>query len=334
MKIINVTNNLASLLIKYISENELEADAELLERLNCHQSGEVLSYQLWSQYLEQLAALSNNPRLGIELGELAESEHAGIVAYLASSCDTLAGALIHFARFQTLLYGSEAKIESTADNIRVRWPPDMSWSIDTRISDEVLIIGLICFIKRLVGPISELPKIGFVHERPDYFEAYGEHLGERLSFANDELSVEFSTRLLSLAIHRPEPVLKDILQQQAEVLLQEYNESSKDFYQTIKRALIQCINESSMTLKSLSLRMNMTSRTLQRRLKEENLNFNQLLKDTRLEMARQYLDENTLSLTAISELLGYTEQSAFSRAFKQWAGETPKQYLSREKQTY
>jgi AraC-like DNA-binding protein len=45
-------------------------------------------------------------------------------------------------------------------------------------------------------------------------------------------------------------------------------------------------------------------------------------------MALNYLADNALSLTDISGLLGYTEQSAFSRAFKQWTGQTPKQYVS------
>jgi AraC-like DNA-binding protein len=71
----------------------------------------------------------------------------------------------------------------------------------------------------------------------------------------------------------------------------------------------------------------MSSRTLHRRLQALGINFNQLLKDIRIEMALEYLDEGKLSLTNISELLGYTEQSAFSRAFKHWTGQTPKQYL-------
>jgi AraC-like DNA-binding protein len=314
-------------LVKYIASHEREPQAELLIKLARHQTGEALSYQLWCQYLAELSRYANNPKLGIELGELAEAEHGGILAYLVSSCETLGDALIHFTRYQSLLYGDDAQVESVAENILIRWSPNIKSSLGTQISDEVLIVGLVCFIKRLVGPLNELPKIGFIHDKPSYSAAYEEHLGDRLSFGGRVLTVEFPVRYLALEIHNPEPVLKDILEQQAEVLLQQENSSNSDFSIKVRVELKHCINESRMTLESLSLKMHMSSRTLHRRLQALGINFNQLLKDIRLEMALEYLDEGKLSLTDISELLGYTEQSAFSRAFKQWTEQAPKQYL-------
>lgn len=327
MKLLNVTNNLASLLVKYIRSYESEPQAELLSKLVRHQSGETLSYQLWCQYLAELSRGVDNPKLGIELGELAEAEHGGILAYLVSSCDTLGDALAYFTRYQSLLYGDDAQVESVEENIRIRWSPNIELSLGTQISDEVLIIGLVCFIKRLIGPLNELPNIGFIHDKPSYSAAYEEHLGTRLSFGGEYLTVEFPARYLALAIDNPEPVLKDILEQQAEVLLQKESLSNSDFSNQVRIELKHCIHESRMTLELLSLRMHMSSRTLHRRLQALGINFNQLLKDIRIEMALEYLDEGKLSLTNISELLGYTEQSAFSRAFKHWTGKTPKQYL-------
>jgi len=333
MKTLNISNNLASLLVKYITTHGLEPQVKLLDKLERHQAGDVLSYQLWCEYLAELSTLASRPELGIELGELAEAEHGGILAYLVSSCDTLGDALIHFTRYQSLLYGSEAKVEAVAETIIIRWLPDVKSSLGTQISDEVLIVGLVSFIKRLVGPLNEqfngLPEVRFIHHKPSYSEAYKACLGERLSFSGEELTVAFPVYYLGLAIHNPEPVLKDILEQQAELLLLKNTDPSSDFQQKVKVELMHCIEESSMTLESLSLKMHMSSRTLHRRLQEQGVNFNQLLKDQRLEMALIYLDEKKLSLTDISDSLGYTEQSAFSRAFKQWTGKTPKQYQSK-----
>lgn len=328
MKSLNITNNLASLLVKYIAIHEIESQAALLDKLKRHHAGETLDYGLWCQYLAELSHCTGHHTLGIELGELAEAEHGGILAYLVSSCEILGDALVHFTRYQSLLYGGEALVESKANNILIRWQPEVASSIGTQISDEVLIVGLVCFIKRLVGHSNELPKVGFIHPRPSYYSAYCEHLGNDLKFGGKELTVEFPVKDLSLKIKNPEPALKDILQQQAEALLLKGNESNDRFYQEVRAELILCINESEMTLDELSLRMNLSSRTLHRRLQELGINFNQLLKDTRLEMALHYLADNALSLTDISGLLGYTEQSAFSRAFKQWTGQTPKHYLS------
>jgi AraC-like DNA-binding protein len=62
---------------------------------------------------------------------------------------------------------------------------------------------------------------------------------------------------------------------------------------------------------------------LHRRLEERDLVFKELLQKTRQQLAQQYLKEGRLTLAEIALLLGYSEQSAFSRAFKQWLGITP-----------
>jgi len=330
MKSLNVTNTLANLLIKYIELNGCPLHADLLSELESYQNTGVLSYQQWCDYLAELTKLGSSPQLGIELGELAQAEHGGILAYLVSSCDTLGDALIHFERFQTLLYGGEGRIESVADNILIRWQSDVTPSLGTQLSDEVLIIGLICFIKRLTSEELDLPKIGFIHAKPSYSSAYKKYLGDAVSYGGTELTVEFPKRYLVLPIKNPEPVLKSILEQQAEVLLQQSSAvSESDVNQRIKTELVSCINESNMTLESLSSKLNISSRTLHRRLQQQGTNFNQLLRDTRLELAIGYLDDGSLSLAEISHLLGYTEQSAFSRAFKQWTGNAPKHYISK-----
>jgi AraC-like DNA-binding protein len=72
--------------------------------------------------------------------------------------------------------------------------------------------------------------------------------------------------------------------------------------------------------------MHITSRTLHRRLANEGTNFRLLLQQTRHQLAQQYLQDSRLQLVEVAQLLGYSEQSALSRAFKDWSGQTPAQY--------
>ena len=72
--------------------------------------------------------------------------------------------------------------------------------------------------------------------------------------------------------------------------------------------------------------MAISGATLKRRLSEREQTFQQLLDSTRLAMARMYLENRSLSLTEISCLLAFSEQSAFSRSLKRWTGTTPLQY--------
>ena len=72
--------------------------------------------------------------------------------------------------------------------------------------------------------------------------------------------------------------------------------------------------------------MAMSARTLQRQLKERGVDFKQLTDETRRRFAINYLKEQKNTLTEVAFLLGYSEVSAFNRAFKRWTGSTPLEY--------
>jgi len=72
--------------------------------------------------------------------------------------------------------------------------------------------------------------------------------------------------------------------------------------------------------------LNVSNRTLQRKLKNEGTSFMDLLQDTRLQLARRYLLQPTRSVVETSYLLGFSEPSTFSRAFKRWTGQAPADY--------
>ena len=69
--------------------------------------------------------------------------------------------------------------------------------------------------------------------------------------------------------------------------------------------------------------LHMSVRTLHRKLAELNCNFRAILVELRRDLAEQYIMDNSLTLTEISLLLGFSEPSSFSRAFKNWTGKAP-----------
>ncbi|MCY1450977.1 HTH-type transcriptional regulator VirS [compost metagenome] len=75
--------------------------------------------------------------------------------------------------------------------------------------------------------------------------------------------------------------------------------------------------------------MHLSQRTLQRRLQEEGVSFQQLLDDTRRELAEQYLAQPNLTLLEIAYLLGFADPSNFFRAFRRWFDSTPGEYRAR-----
>ena len=81
-----------------------------------------------------------------------------------------------------------------------------------------------------------------------------------------------------------------------------------------------------VSLEDIASNFNVSARTLQRKLKEEGINFQQLADDVRKTLAINYLKEGTYPVKEISYLLGYNELSAFTRTFKRWTGITPGNY--------
>ncbi|WP_313462863.1 helix-turn-helix domain-containing protein, partial [Pseudomonas nitroreducens] len=84
---------------------------------------------------------------------------------------------------------------------------------------------------------------------------------------------------------------------------------------------------------SVASELGLSERTLQRRLAEEGSSYQQLLADTRRQLAERYLGEGNLPATDIAALLGYSEPSVFFRAFRHWTGLTPGEYRQRRRQS-
>jgi AraC-like DNA-binding protein len=99
--------------------------------------------------------------------------------------------------------------------------------------------------------------------------------------------------------------------------------SPDDLVSRCKKRLLQELTSGSPSIEALASALAMSPRTLQRRLGEHGLTYQRLLNETRYELARRYLDDPTRTLTEITFLLGFSEPSAFTRAFKHWTGQSP-----------
>jgi AraC-like DNA-binding protein len=98
----------------------------------------------------------------------------------------------------------------------------------------------------------------------------------------------------------------------------------------VTRILLSSLDDESITIKKVARQMSMSVRTLQNHLKDEGVVFSDLLKVVRERLAKKYLREN-YTVEEITYLLGYSEPSTFRKAFKKWAGITPKQYREGER---
>ena len=85
------------------------------------------------------------------------------------------------------------------------------------------------------------------------------------------------------------------------------------------------LDDEAMSIEKVAREMSISVHTLQKRLEEEGVIFSDLLREIRRKLAQKYLREN-YSVEQITYLLGFSEPSAFRKAFKKWSGVTPREY--------
>jgi AraC-like DNA-binding protein len=99
-----------------------------------------------------------------------------------------------------------------------------------------------------------------------------------------------------------------------------------DIIQQVKVAIIEQLPSGNVTDEKISEAVYTSKRSLQRKLNEQGTTFKTILTEVREDLALKYIHDRKLTLTEISFMLGFSEMSSFSRAFKRWTGESPKEF--------
>lgn len=276
----------------------------------------------WISLLQLVESVDPRPALGLQIGQCIAPRHAGVMGYIGLSCDSLGEAFMRFERFHRLVYdGNPAVMAIHGDVVTLSW--GIEHGLPGQLADETAIAVFATIVRKLVNEKLAPSSVNFVNPAPQDLGPYEEFFGCPVTFGGTLTCVTFPLRYLALPIAHSDPGLRMLLENQAEALLRALP-SRQEFQTELKEALVRSLHEGTPTLERVAGRLAMSPRTLQRRLGELDLNFQHLLDRTRAELARGYLLEGHLTLSEIALLLGYSEQSAFNRAFKRWTGQTPK----------
>ena len=121
------------------------------------------------------------------------------------------------------------------------------------------------------------------------------------------------------------PALSAILDRYAAALLAKLPKP-ENFTESVTQLIAEELHKSEPGIEAIASRLGYAPRTLQRKLKEVGTSYQELLDKTRSQFAAQYLQEKHIAISEIAGLLGFSEASAFHRAFKRWTGMTPSEF--------
>lgn len=310
-----------SLLRDYLQSRGLDPDPLTGPPLSAEAT---VSTAAWQDMLLRSADALSEPAFGLNLARHVTFRHLGVVGYLASSCSTLAEALQRGTRYGALIAEhNPTRIEVVDGQFRLFWPPVNGWS--GQIWDELGTGTFVSMIRLVAGPAFAATRVDFVAPAPADLRPYETFFGGEVRFGQPMPSLSFSSDYLGMTLPGADPTLLALLDAQAEERLQKRMPLSGEL-QRLRHQLLQLIRDGRTRLEDLAASNDIGPRALQRRLALLGSSFQTLLDDTRRHLAEQYLGDARLELHEIASLLGYSEQSSFTRAFQQWTGMTPGQW--------
>ncbi len=174
------------------------------------------------------------------------------------------------------------------------------------------------------GGVFQFREIHFKHDPKLDASIYEEILGCPCYFSRAENRIWVNQKVLAFSSQYRDPRLKKILEQNALAFLQTLGDDD-DLVRQVKTLITESIAQRAPTVAEVAESLGMSDRALQRSLAKHNTSFQELIDDVRQGLAKKYIEQRYPFLD-IALLLGYSEQSAFHRAFKRWTDMSPSSY--------
>ena len=297
-----------------------------LERSALANSEAFIASSSFARILEEAAQLTGDECFGLHFGEHFDPKHIGALVYVVLNSPTVAAAIQNAERYLHI-HNQAAKPSFSIDGQRGHLRFLLAdLAIDaTRQHNEYSMTVLLNTFRLIAGSQWTPREVQFTHEAPQRVSEHMRVFGAPVLFGCAINALVIEREFVDRQVPAADPRLYRILKQHAEAILREMPRES-DLIAAVRRAIAESMREGDPRLARVTVKLPLGRRTLERRLKEHGVVFKQLLDDTRRRFAIEYLKDRKHGLTEIAFLLGYSEVSAFNRAFKRWTNATPLDY--------
>ena len=274
--------------------------------------------RLWRVAIQE----TGDPYFGLRLAKHIRPSTFHVVGYAMSCSVTLGAALQRFARYAKLI-SSSATIALTHEPDR--WQLSFNFDTGTQLFPQNLdaaLAGIVCFSRWLAGEDLAPIETRFMHPLPEGADPqeYEKVLGCPVYFGQVEDSVTFHVADMDRTIDSADEQLACILD---DMTIRQLADLAGRFSTQVRKCLFDQFSRGQISKHCTADLMHMTERTLLRRLRDEGTTFREVLDKLREELAYEYMRRPGATLEEVSSMLGFSDASTFSRAFKRWTGNRP-----------
>jgi AraC-like DNA-binding protein len=249
-----------------------------------------------------------------------------MLCHAVLSCKTLSQALDRSLRFYSLILDDiSGTLERDAGEARIVLHERVAGANQRVFAHELLLMllyGVSCW---LVGRRIPILRTEFSYAEPAYSAEYRLMYCGDLSFNRPNTLIAFEAGCLDLPVVQNERSIKEFLRTAPESILLKYKNGSS-LSARVRRRLRQCLPGQVPDFERLAEELNMTPATMRRRLHEEGESYQSIKDQLRRDLAISYLSHSSRSVMDIALELGFSERSAFHRAFRKWTGASPGEF--------
>lgn len=288
-----------------------------------HMVSDIAYYEL----LERIAGCTGGAvELPLRVGGIMNCDDYAAFGLAWKAAPTLRASFARAERYWRLLT-SVSEYEVRYDNADAYFMLHRSGErrLGLRLSNEATLASVTSIIRQ-VTPHKFTPlEVHFKHSAPVTITAHEDYFGCPVYFRSETDALLVSSETLAQPNRLGDEGISRFLLNHLDAELKKFSED-QTLKQTVQDAIAQSLSEGVPKIAAVARRLGFSERTLQRRLSEEGLSFQKLAEDARRGLAEGLIVQSDYSLAEVAFLTGFSEQSAFNRAFKRWMDQTPAAY--------
>lgn len=276
--------------------------------------------------IRTIVEITHNEDIGLFAGAGLSKGFSSILGYILMNCVTLEAAIEKYCRYEKIVD------QSSSTSLQFQGSEAMLFSatlesplFNNRQFSDYKIAGIHAYARILSGERLFLKKVCFTYPKPENTLEYERIFQCPVYFGGFANCLVFDRSFLKLPLIEPNPELLSFFESKAREIMAGFS-ASETYTQKVIQVMVGEMRGELPPLEKVAQELKISARSLQIHLKKEGTSFSQIVLNIRRDMAIQYLKSSNISMDEIAYILGFSEPSAFHRAFKKWTLQTPGQY--------
>lgn len=277
------------------------------------------------ELLETAVTMSGDPAIAIRIGEDIDLAAYGTYGFAIMSSADMGAALDIFLRYgQSFILSSSWRRSEYEDGLILRLEQNTGTHYQQMLLTELCFSHLHGNSQLLIAKPAEGVRVHLNYPRPKHFEVYEESWAHSIEFDQEHSQIFLPNHWLRQRVRTGDPTTNVLFSQQCEEIVSGMTEV-EEISAVVRRLLIRSAGR-FLSISEVAGQLNVTERTLRRRLAAEGTDFRTIFEDLKNTLAQNYLRKTSLSVVEIADLLNYAEATNFHRAFQRWNSTTPADY--------